>query len=319
MQNAGMKSTDSTARDLSHDEISGLFYNSDPVIVWNKARDIVTSINPDFDFTKVRTVYDDVMRLFAGTYPDYSRIRTPYHDLRHTLDVFICAVRLLHGVHLSDTRLNDEEISLVMIAALLHDVGYAQKDIEATGTGAQHTRIHIPRGITFMENNLGRWHLPQVWSVPLTLIMRCTELGHDLSHLNFPTPRIRLLGQIVSSADLAGQMADRAYLEKLLFLYLEFKEAELGNYQSVYDLLKKTRAFYELIRKTFDNELGGVHRRLNYHFKESAGIDRNFYLESIERNIQYLDNIITLSEAEWFSMLKRHGITLSFKQISNAP
>jgi len=79
------------------------------------------------------------------SYPGYIPIQTPYHDLRHTLDVFICAVRLLHGVHLSGTPLDDEEITLVMIAALLHDIGYAQKVDEANGSGAQFTQVHVKR------------------------------------------------------------------------------------------------------------------------------------------------------------------------------
>lgn len=314
MQNAAM---DSTTRDLPPAEIRDLFANSNPVDAWNKACKIVRSISPDIDLTGVRNVFDDVLRLFDGAYPGYSRIQTPYHDLRHTLDVFMCAVRLLHGVHLSGNRLNDEEITLILVAALLHDMGYAQESNEAQGSGAQHTQTHVSRGIAFMQQNLDNWHLPSAWGIPLELIMRCTDMRHDLSKIDFPTPRIHLLGQIVASADLAGQMADRAYLEKLLFLYLEFKEADLGNYQNIHDLLKKTRVFYELIRKTFDAELGGIYRLLNYHFKDSLGLDRNFYLESIERNIEYLDRVIVLREDEWLSMLKRHGIVKSMRQISS--
>lgn len=314
MQNASM---DSMEHDLPSAEIRDLFANGDPADAWNKATLIVQSINPDFDFSEVRGVFDDVLRLFNGSYPGYTRIQTPYHDLRHTLDVFMCAVRLLHGVHLSGDPLSDEEIALIMVAALLHDMGYAQQTSEAEGSGAQHTRIHIPRGIAFMEQNLGKWHLPATWDVPLTLILRCTDLGHKLSSIDFPDQRIRLLGQIVGSADMVGQMADRAYLEKLLFLYLEFKEAEFGNYQNMHDLLKKTRIFYELIMETLDGELGGVYHCLSQHFKAWLGIDRNFYLESIERNIVYLDKVITLNETEWLSRLKRHGIAQTFQQISN--
>lgn len=313
MQNATM---DSTTRDLPPAELRDLFANSSPADAWSKAERIVQSISPDIDLSGVRNVFDDVLRLFDGSYPGYSRIQTPYHDLRHTLDVFMCSVRLLHGVHLSGNLLNDEEISLILVAALLHDLGYAQKSDEAEGSGAQHTRTHVPRGIAFMQQNLSTWHLPASWDTPLTLIMRCTELNHNLSHLSFPDPRIRLLGQIVGSADLIGQMADRAYLEKLLFLYLEFEEADLGNFQNMHDLLKKTRGFYELIRKTFDGELGGLYHLLNYHFKDSLGIDRNFYLESVERNIGYLDRVIMLHEDEWLSMLKRNGIVNSIRQIS---
>ena len=295
-------------------EIRELFVNYDPVDSWNKANQIVHSISPDIDLTGVRNVFDDVMCLFDGSYHGYSPIQTPYHDLRHTLDVFMCAVRLLHGVHLSGNPLDDEEITLVMIAALLHDVGYAQNVNEAQGSGAQYTQVHVMRGIAFMERHLSDWGLPTKLVNPLTQIIRCTDLRLNLSEINFPTSRIRLLGQIVGSADIVGQMADRAYLEKLLFLFSEFKEAHYGNLENTYDLLKKSRGFYESIRKTLDGDLGGTYQRLSFHFKDWIGEDKNFYIESIERNIEYLDKVILLHESEWLSMLKRHGIVKRFQQ-----
>jgi hypothetical protein len=297
-------------------EIRELFVNYDPVDTWNKANQIVQSINPNIDLTSVRNVFDDVMCLFGGSYPGYIPIQTPYHDLRHTLDVFICAVRLLHGVHLSGTPLDDEEITLVMIAALLHDIGYAQKVDEANGSGAQFTQVHVKRGIAFMERHLSDWNIPGKLAHPLTQIILCTDLHLNLSELNFSTPRIRLLGQIVGSADIVGQMADRTYLEKLLFLFNEFKEANYGNLENSHDLLKKSRGFYESIRKTLDNDLGGIYQRLSFHFKDWIGEDKNFYIESIEHNFKYLDKVIMQQESEWFSMLKRHGIVKVFQQIS---
>jgi len=302
--------------DLAPAEIRDLFINRDPLDAWCKASDIVTSMSPHIDLSDIRTVFDDVMCLFDGSYLGYIRIKTPYHDLPHTLAVFLCAARMMHGVHLERTPLNDEEIKLILIAALLHDVGYAQKDGEASGSGAQYTRTHVQRGIDFMLQHLSHWHLPSEFAAPLTSMIRCTNLGHHLSNIDFPSPRIRLLGQLVASADLVGQMADRAYLEKLLFLYLEFKEAEIGEYQNMHDLLKKTRHFYELIRTTLADELGGVSSCLAAHFKTWSGIERNFYIESIERNIEYLDRVIRLNEGEWLSMLKRHGVVKSLQQIA---
>lgn len=295
-------------------EIRELFVNHDPVETWSKAQQIIGNISASIDLSEVRNVYDDVMCLFNGSYPQYSPIQTPYHDLRHTLDVFMCSVRLLHGVHFSGTALNDEDISLIMIAALLHDVGYAQKISETRGSGAQLTQIHVMRGITFMQQNIDNWLLPKAWESLLSQIIRCTDLRLNLSEINFASPRIRLLGQIVGSADIVGQMADRTYLEKLLFLFIEFKEADYGNLIDTHDLLKKTRSFYDSIRKTLDGDLGGVYQKLRFHFKEWIGEDRNFYIESIEHNIAYLDKVIKMNETEWFSMLKRHGIVQRFQK-----
>jgi hypothetical protein len=299
-------------------EVRELFVNHDPVESWTKAKLIVQSMSPDTDLTNVKNVFDEVMCLFTGAYPGYIPIQTPYHDLRHTLDVFMCSVRLMHGIHLSETPLNAEEIQMIMVAALLHDVGYAQKVAEASGSGAQFTQIHVSRGIDFMALNLGSWLIPANWETPLRQIIRCTDLRVNLADINFSTPRIRLLGQIVGSADIVGQMADRNYLEKLLFLYSEFKEANYGNCENTHDLLKKSQAFYITIRKTLEGELGGKYRRLNFHFNNWIGEDKNFYVESIENNIRYLEKVIALNETEWFSMLKRHGVVQRYQEINKS-
>ena len=232
-----------------------------------------------------------------------------YHDLPHTLSVFLCAVRLAHGVHTSGTPLADDEITRIMLAALMHDIGYAQLHGEDTGTGAQYTRDHVRRGVEFMQNHLVKWHFPLAWAASLEPMMLSTDHMGEFQKINFPDERARLLGQIVATADLVGQMSDRTYLEKLLFLYMEFKEAHLGNYQSMLDLLRKTKVFYEVTRqKKLDGELEGLYTKLTFHFKDYFGVERNYYLESLEKNMDYLSHVTQLDEAEFLSMFKRGGI-----------
>lgn len=128
-------------------ETPSLFDNSDPGEVWAKTTDVVRRINPEYDFSLAKTIFDDVVRLFHGEYLGYAPINAPYHNLRHTLDVFLCAVRLMHGVHISGDLLADNEMTMIMMAALMHDVGYAQRQGEEAGTGAQFTKDHVNRGI----------------------------------------------------------------------------------------------------------------------------------------------------------------------------
>jgi len=298
-------------------EIRELFINIDPLETWAKASAIINDINPNFDLGGIREVFDDAMCLFNGSFPGYSRIQTPYHDLRHTLDVFMCSVRLLHGIHLSGTKLSNEEISISVISALLHDIGYAQKNIETNGSGAQFTQTHVARGVDFMKQQQNNWHLPPAWVASIEAIMSCTKIPHDLSLITFPSLRIRLLGQIIGTGDLVGQMADRCYLEKLLFLYLEFKEADIGNFRSIQDMLKQTRKFYELTLDELNNEFDAVYQYLSHHFEKNFGIKQNYYLNAIECNMEYLEQIVKLHESEWLSMLKRHGIVRSFQNLSN--
>jgi hypothetical protein len=289
------------------DEINSLFVNSDPDTVWTRAAGILASINPAYDTSLIKTVFDDVMRLFRGDYPGYGAIKTLYHDRTHTLDVFMCAVRLMHGVSLSRNRLNDDEMTLIMIAALMHDIGYSQMDGEDGGTGAQYTQTHVKRGIAFMKKYVAEKHLPSSYPAALEPMISSTNPALKFPLIDFPDERTRLLGQVVATADLTGQMADRTYLEKLLFLYLEFREANFGNYRNMFDLLRKTKTFYGVTREKLDGALGGMYHELSLHFKASMGVDNNYYLESIEKNIAYLSKVIEQNK-KYLSMLKRGGI-----------
>jgi hypothetical protein len=302
----------------STDQVTQLFANHDPDEVWAKALSIVMRINPDYDPALARTAFEDVMRIFRGEYPGYCPIKTLYHNLPHTLDVFLCSVRLMHGVHVLGTRLSDDEITMVIIATLMHDIGYAQELGEECGTGAQFTRSHVRRGVKFMRRYLAEKQFPHGFADPLEPIILSTDPALSFSQLEFPDERTRLLGKIVGTSDLTGQMADRTYLEKLLFLYLEFKEAQFGNFQNVHDMLRQTGRFYEITRKKLDEELGGLYAQLAHHFKDTLGVDNNYYLESIEKNIAYLSQVISLGEAEYLSMLKRGGIVEKAQTIGPA-
>lgn len=297
-------------------EIRNLFNNVDTDEVWHKGCEVVRRIGPDFDFAHARSAFDDVIRLFRGEYPGYHPIGTLYHDLHHTLDVFLCAVRLTHGVHLSGANLNAEEISQIVIAALMHDVGYAMEIGDDIGTGAKYTQVHVTRSIEFMKRYVDEMGFPASWKAALEPMIRCTDPATKPSLIEFPNARIRLLGLIVGTADLVGQMADRTYLEKLLFLYFEFKEAHLGGYHSMHDLLRRTQHFYETTHEKLDSEFDSTYARLSDHFQAWFGVSNNYYFESIEKNIVYLTQIIQLDEEEYLSMLKRGSIADKAKSLA---
>ena len=296
--------------------VNELFNNDDPEIVWMKSADIIRRMSPSYEFPLVQSVYKDILRLFRGEYPGFGPIRTLYHDLPHTLEVFMCGVRLMHGVHLSGDRLKDEEITLIVLAILMHDVGYAQHRGEETGTGAQFTQTHVQRGIEFMRQYFAERKLPSIMVSSLTSMILGTEHNRPFTRIDFHDDRALLLGRIVATADITGQMADRIYLEKLLFLYLEFKEARFGSYQSMHDLLCQTNRFYEMTRDKLDSALGGVYKKLEFHFKDALGVDKNYYLESIEKNMNYLSRIVVQDEEGLFVMLKRNGVVEKSRRLA---
>jgi HD domain len=297
-------------------DIDALFHNDDPDVVWEKVTDIVRRINPAYDFSLVQSAFTDVLKLFRGEYPGYCAIKTLYHDLPHTLEVLLCSARLMHGVHVSGDHLKDEEITLIMLAIMMHDVGYAQREDEENGTGAQYTQTHVQRGIEFMRRYLTERNVAPAITTALTAMIMGTEHNRPFGRIDFSNERSRLLARIVATADIAGQMADRIYLEKLLFLFLEFKEAHFGSYQSIYDLLRKTNRFYETTREKLDGALGGIYKKFEFHFKDTLGIHKNFYLDAIEKNMAYLSKVVEHSEEELFGMLKRNGVVDKLRKLA---
>jgi hypothetical protein len=294
-----------------------LFSNGNPEAVWHKASALIERSCSGFNISATRTVFDDVVKLYRGEYPGYLPIKTPYHDLSHIMDVFLCAVRLLHGMTVSGITFGNHEIALVMTASLLHDVGYAQRDDDKkTGTGAQHTQNHVARGIEFMRQYLTKFDLSPEFAADLEPMIYCTEPMLPVSSIQFPNERIRMLGQIVGTADLVGQMADRNYLEKLSLLYEEFAEGHIGNYQSMYDLICRTHEFYTIIKNKLDNEFEHIYDQLVHHFQDTLGTSTNYYIESIEKNMTYLKKIASAGESNYRSLLRRGGIIQKDPELS---
>src|SRR5260370_857527 len=113
-------------------------------------------------------------------------------------------------------------------------------------------------------------------------------------------PKDRVLGCMVGTADLIGQMSDRLYLEKCReFLYKEFvlgsiardtlaDGREIVRYASPDDLIIKTPGFYEYVaRARIDLKLGGVDRFASAHFdgaKPLAFPDVNAAFEAFSRS-----------------------------------
>ena len=171
--------------------------------------------------------------------------------------------------------------------------------------GAQFTKTHVSRGIEFMQHYAVTQGYPQGMAATLQFLLQSTDHMQGFANISFPDERMRMLGQIVSTADLVGQMADRLYLEKLMFLYLEFKEAQIGNYQNIYAMLLKSFVFYEHVLYKLGSELGGMVDKLSQHFKAWRGVEHNYYTESMERNIAYLSKVIAHGESGFTDLLRR--------------
>ncbi|MFH0911173.1 MAG: HD domain-containing protein [Planctomycetota bacterium] len=276
--------------------------------VWPVVADTVHGISPLVDLAPVRAVYNDVLRLFAGQYPGYRACNTVYHDLRHTTDTLLAMARLLHGATAAGERVTDRAIQLGLIAALLHDTGYIQESDDTEGTGAKYTDMHVERSIRFAGAYLDARGFPEADRAFCRHVILCTELIEEDEVPEPPSAEADLLGKMLATADLLGQMATRTYLEKLLFLFYEFQEGRVGRYKSEFDLLEQTLDFCQYATERLESRLGGVHRFMREHFRARWGLEEDPYAEGMAHQAAYLRNIIENHPDDYRRHLKREGL-----------
>jgi hypothetical protein len=195
-----------------------------------------------------------------------------------------------------------------VIAALYHDCGYIRhrKDTKHLH-GAEYTAVHVSRGARFLEDYLTRIGMAdQAQVAARTLHFTGYEIPVD--RIRVPS-EFRLMGNLLGSADILAQMADRCYLEKCYDrLYPEFvlggiarKSREDGGEEVVFasasDLILKTPRFYIGATHRLEKDLGGYYGYIDKHFG-----GQNLYIDEVEKNINHARSIAKEGD---MSMLRR--------------
>ncbi len=268
--------------------------SSSPPQILIEIKFVFALIHPDFDPRRFENAYSDIIRLFKGEYPGYRASNTKYHNLEHTCSVALALVRLVHGLGVDGYHFTPRITELGAIAALFHDTGLIQTEDDMEGTGARYTVGHEERSINFMKGYLAAEGFSAEDIEECTQIIQCTTLDLSPDEISFNSDQLRIMGQVMGTADLIAQIADRSYLEKLPLLFMEFEEAGMEGFESPLELFKKTEAFYHSVaRKRLTDEMGGVGKAAQSHFRERWGIDRDLYGEAMQKNIEYAKKIET--------------------------
>jgi hypothetical protein len=298
--------------------IDNRFQPEAPSEIRREVLDILASISGQMDTAPVEKAFDDVEKLFRGKFPGFRACNTTYHDLHHTLGVFLAMARLIHGAGLDGQTLTGNDITIGLIAALMHDVGYIQETQDTEGTGAKYAASHIERSIEFVKQYGSLYGLSAKDIAAAQAVIQCTDIGIDVSTVRFPSDRIRLLGKLLGTADLLAQLADRTYLEKLLHLYDEPREAGVGDYEDELDIYRKAIPFYDFVEERLEKTLGGVDRFMRLHFASRFNVAENLYRKSIENQKHYLSKILNFQEKNPRKHLKRRDILARIRKAYNS-
>jgi HD superfamily phosphodiesterase len=267
---------------------------------------------------ELKQAFSETRRLFEGRFPGYRACNSEYHDLRHTLSVALAASRLADGYNLRRSPLPRELALDLLRAAFLHDSGYIQESWDTEGTGAKYSPRHEERGIAFLRRHHRAFGIPAGSLERLARFIRSTNLREVFSEIPFAGEAERDAGAILGTADLIGQMSDRDYLERLLFLYYEFREAGVPGFQTEFDVLRKTGDFYALTRRRLKDSYLSLYSLARIHFRQRHGVDANLYLIAISRQMGYLRRIIRDQSSNFRAKLKR-GDRERREQLSQRP
>src|SRR6184192_1588951 len=270
---------------------------------------------PGLSMEPLARAFEHFERLFAGLVPGYMGVDTVYHDRQHTLDITLALARLLVGYERQQPdehgRLGGDRALLGLITGLFHDVGYLRRlDDREINNGAEFTRTHVSRGARFLQEYLPVIGLAHAIPVA-TAIIHFTGYEVPFAQIKVTDPRDIKVGHLLGTADMIAQMADRCYLEKCRDrLYAEFVLGGVAlplaanggrqvKYASGLDLLRQTPEFVAEVRgKRLDGDFGAAYGNLEILFN-----GRNPYIEAIDRNMDYLRQIL---RSENWRLLRRN-------------
>ena len=237
--------------------------------------------------------------VYQGRHPDYFPCDTAYHDLQHVLDVTLAMARLLDGYQRGSRpageRLTPHLFLVGVLAALFHDFGYLRRRNDRVHRhGAEYTLIHVTRSAAYLSGYACELGMDKASARAAATLVHYTGYERPLETIRLGDARLRRVGQMLGTADIIAQMADRCYLEKCRDrLYTEFMLGGLETFSSAQDLLHKTPAFYHSALQRLDRPLAA-----SYHFARRHFNGDNPYLDEIGKNIRYAERVAATPDAE---------------------
>ncbi|MEO8158876.1 MAG: HD domain-containing protein [Betaproteobacteria bacterium] len=293
-------------------DVTDRINTTEPAAVNGEVNRIFLDLYPKASTHVLNRCFRDLTRLQSGEYPGYHACDTSYHNLQHSLDVTLAMARLMDGFERTQNRggeLGARLFRFGIVTALFHDIGYLRKINDTRHkNGAEYTLKHVTRGAKFLEDYMNRIGMAELAPIA-SQIIHFTGYEKPIAKIDVPNLSFRLIGNMLGTADIIAQMADRCYLEKCRDrLYPEFVEGGLAArdeadqrasvmFRSVGELMVKTPHFYKTATARLNDQLGSAHGYAGKHFG-----GQNLYFDEIDKNMQYASAVARQGD---LSLLRR--------------
>ena len=282
-------------------DVSNEVNTTEPAAVHDEISRVFLSLYPAASPALMSRAFTDLGRLYRGEFPGYHGCDTGYHNLQHVLDVTLAMARLMDGYERTRAGpdIGARLFGFGIVTALFHDIGYLRhRNDTRHRNGAEYTLRHVSRGARFLEQYMRDIGLPELATVA-GRILHFTGYEIPVQRIEVPDMTFRLIGNMLGTADIIAQMADRCYLEKCRDrLYPEFVEGGLATagpaangvptamFSSAADLLRKTPGFYRTATTRLAEHLGATYDYLTSHFD-----GQNLYLDEVNKNIRHAERV----------------------------
>ena len=287
-------------------QLSQLVDMSNPAAVLEEVKYNFIQHYPIQEFFRVRLAFRDFLDFYEGRYPGYKACNTQFHDRTHITDTLLAISRLIDGYNIKNpsAKLPLKNVVVSLIATIFHDSGYIQTCDDTSGTGAKYMSIHTKRSAAFVKKYFKEMGYLEKDATSACSMVNCTADTPDAAEIKGGNKTEKTLCRMLGAAEIIGQMASRNYLEKLIFLYNEFREASVKGYPTELSVLEKTFGFYSNVRNKLKKEFKSVDKFATEHFKKRYKIVSDMYTIAIEAQMNYLKKILKNKES-YRSMLKR--------------
>jgi hypothetical protein len=241
--------------------------------------------------------FTEVEMMYTGRYPDYGPCDTEYHDIQHVLDVTLAMARLMQGYEANrgkgEEPLGPSLFVAGALGALFHDFGYLRRHNDHRHRyGAEYTITHVSRSAAFLRQYMRKLGFSEDLARLAATLQHFTGYERKAQAIRVGRGLPRLVGQMLGTADIIAQMADRCYLEKCRDrLYPEFVLGALGGpkngpklpvFASGDELVAKTPSFYESATRRLNEDLGCAYEYAARYFD-----GENPYLDGMRRNVSH--------------------------------
>lgn len=242
---------------------------------------------------EINNYFNKIEDIYNGKWEKYHSSDTPYHTFEHALQVTLCAIRIIEGAIYKNYLFRLKDIKKLILASLLHDIGYLKKNYDPIGTGAKHTHYHEIRSAIICGEYLGTQQVHYQDILSIQRLILATSVDECIDHIPFISKTELFLAKCLCTADIIAQLSDEEYPKKLNFLNQELNEATHNiSINPSTNLLKTTPIFWKLVFK----EKLMKHCSHFYKFLNRPHDSKhNPYLKAINKNLNiiYTETIST--------------------------